>query len=71
MDDENQKLELHIQGKMKWGEYKKIASDKTDFDTRAALIEKHIQVVGGEIDDVPFEDVIAALQKMTQAQAKN
>lgn len=58
---------------MSWGDYKKIVSDATPFEVRAALIEKYVKVRdGGEIDNVPVRAVLSGLKKLvTDAQDPN
>lgn len=71
--DENEALEIRVNGKLSWRDYKRIASDRTPFEERAALIEKYITTDKGSLDevDVPFGEVLAALQKLVSVQVPN
>lgn len=64
--------ELIVDGDMAWGDYKQIVSNATDFETRAALIEKYVRAREGSIDNVPVRKVIGALRRMlTEASDPN
>lgn len=71
--DEKETLEIRVQGKLSWRDYKRIASDRTPFEERAALIEKYITTDKGSLEDVdvPFGDVLGALQKLVNVSVPN
>lgn len=54
---------------LSWGDYKKITGDETPFAERIALIEKHVRVTEGNMDDAPLGAVLGALRSMMTAAA--